>query len=49
VVDDNKTNLSIIKGFLDSWEFKCDTAWDPGMALIMMKGAVKFLKKQAMM
>lgn len=42
VVDDNKTNLSIIKNYLKSWGYECDTAWDPHMALTMMKGAAKY-------
>ncbi|MBU2452049.1 MAG: response regulator, partial [Proteobacteria bacterium] len=42
VVDDNKTNLAIIQGYVESWGYECDTAWDPNMALTMMKGAAKY-------
>jgi two-component system, sensor histidine kinase and response regulator len=42
VVDDNKTNLSIIKSYLNSWGYDCDTVWDPNIALTMMQGAAKY-------
>ena len=42
VVDDNKTNLTIIRSYLNSWGYDCDTVWDPNMALTMMQGAAKY-------
>ncbi|MCP4022177.1 MAG: PAS domain S-box protein, partial [Desulfobacteraceae bacterium] len=39
VVDDNKTNLSILEGYLEVWGYACDTAWECAMALNMIKSA----------
>jgi len=42
VVDDNKTNLSIIRRYLKSWGYDCDTVWDPNIALTMMQAAARY-------
>lgn len=42
VVDDSKTNLSIIRNYLKSWGYDCDTVWDPNIALTMMQAAARY-------
>ncbi|MFA5905283.1 MAG: response regulator, partial [Desulfobacula sp.] len=42
VVDDNKTNLSILKKYLENWGYVCDTVWNPQVALTMMEAAAKY-------
>ncbi|MBW2015372.1 MAG: response regulator [Deltaproteobacteria bacterium] len=42
IVDDNKTNLKIMQGYLEAWGFVCDAAWSGEMALTMMAAASKY-------
>lgn len=41
VVDDNKTNLEILSGYLESWDCHCDVADSGPMALSLMKAVAK--------
>jgi two-component system, sensor histidine kinase and response regulator len=41
VVDDNKTNLEILTGYLSAWGCICDAARDGEMALSMMRAVAK--------
>jgi two-component system, sensor histidine kinase and response regulator len=41
VVDDSKTNLEILTGYLHAWGCICDVAWDGEMALSVMHAVAK--------
>lgn len=41
LVDDNKTNLEILKGYLESWGCFCDTVESGEMALTLMNAVAK--------
>lgn len=41
LVDDNKTNLGILHGYLESWGCYCDSAHSGEMALSLIKAVVK--------
>lgn len=41
IIDDNKTNLTIIQHYIEAWGFLCDAAWSPDMGLAMLHAAAK--------
>ena len=41
IVDDNMTNLEILKGYLESWDCVCDLASSGEMALTIMRAVAK--------